>query len=327
MQSPNLPQVLIVILVAILGVCSSAQPAQTQVWPHKPVRIIVPFGPGGNTDGIARITAQRLGETFAQSFIVENRPGAGGALAAETVARSQPDGYTLFLSAMSMLAILPAMTKTPYDPVADFAPISNIGANPLVLITHPSLPAQSVGEFVTYVRAQPQKLSYVAAYGSVSHLAMAVFVKRAGLEMIPVNYRGGAAPMTDVLAGHVPTYFAPLSDVLPHRASGALRVLAVSSEKRIPQLPDVPTLNEAGFPGFRALTWNGLLAPAGTPKEIVDRIAHEIAVAMKDSKFVDRLVAFGIEPLGNGSSEFTAMIAADTRFWAEAVKIAGVQSQ
>jgi tripartite-type tricarboxylate transporter receptor subunit TctC len=315
-----------VILAAAGGL---SQPARSQGWPQKPVRIIVPFAPGGNTDGIARIVAARFGDVFGQQFIVENRPGAGGALAAEAVARSPADGYTLFLTSVSMLAVLPAMTKTSYDPVKDFAPISNIGTNPLVLITHPSLPVKTVAEFVDYVRTQPRQLSYVASsLGSLAHLSMAMFLKRAGLEMVPVSYRGGgAAPLTDVIAGHVPVYFPPLSDVLPHRTSGALRLLAVSSEKRIPQIPDIPTLSESGFPGFKSVTWNGLLAPAGTPTEIRDRIAQEVARAVQDPKFVERLASFGVDPLGNSPEEFAAMIAADIVFWAEAVKIAGVQER
>jgi len=326
MQVRHVILTLFTIIVAAVGL---NLPAQSQGWPQKPVRIIVPFAPGGNTDGIARIVASRFGDVFAQQFIVENRPGAGGALAAEAVARSPADGYTLFLTSVSMLAVLPAMTKTSYDPVKDFAPISNIGTNPLVLVTHPSFPAKTVAEFVDYVRGQPQQLSYVASsLGSLAHLSMALLLKRAGLEMIPVSYKGGgAAPLTDVIAGHVPVYFPPLSDVLPHRTSGALRLLAVSSEKRIPQIPDVPTLSEAGFPGFKSLTWNGLLAPAGTPAEIRDRMVQEVARAVKDPKFVERLESFGVDPLGNSPDEFAAMIAADIVFWAEAVKIAGLQEK
>ena len=316
---------LIVVALAALG---SSTPAHSEGWPQRPVKIIIPFAPGGNTDGIARIVAQRLGDEFAQQFIVENRPGAGGALAAEAVARAPADGYTLFLTSVSVLAVLPAMTKTPFDPVKDFVPISNIGTNPNVLVTHPGFPPKNVTEFVDYVRGQPQKLSYAAStLGSLAHLSMALFLKRAGLDMIPVTYKGGAAPVTDVIAGHVPTYFPPISDVLPHRGTGALRLLAVSSEQRAPQIPDVPTLNESGFPGFKTQTWNGLLAPAGTPKDVIDRIAREIMRAAKDPRFVERLASFGVDPLGNSPEQFAAMIAADIPFWAEAVRIAGVQER
>jgi tripartite-type tricarboxylate transporter receptor subunit TctC len=306
-----------------------ARPAQSQVWPQRPVKIIVPFAAGGNTDVIARMVAQRLGEAFGQQFVVENRPGASGTRAAEAVARSPADGYTLFVTAVSVIAIVPAMTKIPYDPVKDFAPISAIGTNPFVLVVHPGMPVNTLAEFVGYVRRQPNKFSHViAGLGGVSHLSMAMFLKRAELDLIPVTYNvGGVAPLADVIAGHVPIYLAPLSDAVPYATSGALRLLAASSEKRVPQIPDVPTFGESGFPGFKTLTWNGLLAPAGTPKEIIDRIAKEIVSATKDAKFIERLGSFGVDPLGNTPDEFAAMIAADIPFWAEAAKIAGVQEK
>jgi tripartite-type tricarboxylate transporter receptor subunit TctC len=315
--------------LVVLAALGLAHPAHSQDWPQKPVKIIVPFAPGGSSDGTARIIAQRLGGIYGQQFIVENRPGAGGTLAAEAVARSLPDGYTLFLAALPQIAVVPAMTKTSYDPVADFAPISNIGTNPFVLIVHPSMPVNTVAEFVEYVGRHPNKLAYVASnVGSLAHLSMALFLKRAGLEMTPVTYKGGgAAPLTDVIAGHVPTYFTTLSDVVPHRASGALRLLAVSSEKRARQIPDVPTMIESGFPGFKTLTWNGLMAPAGTPKEIIERIAKEVARAVRDPRIAERLIANGVDPLGNSPEEFAAQIAADIALWAEAVKIAGVQEK
>ena len=316
-------------LVAVLACVALAQPAQSQVWPQRPVKIIVPFAAGGNTDVSARIVAQRLGQAFGQQFVVENRPGAGGARAAEAVARSPADGYTLFVTSVSVIAIVPAMTKTSYDPVKDFAPISAIGTNPFVLVVHPSMPVNTLAEFVDYARRQPNKLPYVlSGVGGVGHLSMAMFLKRAELDLIPVTYSvGGAASMTDVIAGHVPIFFATLSEAVPHARSGALRLLAVSSEMRAPQIPDVPTFNEAGFPGFKALTWNGLLAPAGTPREIIDRIAKEVASTVKDPKFIERLNSMGVDPLSNTPDEFAAMIAADIPFWAEAAKIAGVQEK
>jgi tripartite-type tricarboxylate transporter receptor subunit TctC len=316
------------ILAAVVGF-SFAQPAQSQGWPQRPVRIIVPYAAGGNTDIIARIIAQRLGEVFGQQFVVENRPSGSGAVGAEAAARSPADGYTLLVAALSQIAIVPAMMKTSYDPVKSFAPISNIGTNPFVLAVHPSIPANTVAEFVDYARRQPDKLAYVSTGpGTMVHLSTVLFLQRAGLEMIPVNYKGGgAAPLTDVLAGHVKVYFANSSVVVPHAASGALRLLAISSEKRAPQIPDVPTMVESGFPGFKALTWNGLFAPAGTPKEIVDRIAKEVARAVQDPKLAERLVSNGVDPLGNSPEEFAAMIAADIAFWGEAVKIAGLEEK
>lgn len=314
--------------LVVVAAVVAGEPAWSQVWPQKPVRIVVPFAPGGNTDGIARLIAQPLGETFGQLFVVENRPGAAGAIAAEAVARAPADGQTLLMGTPSQIAIIPAMTKTPYDPVKDLAPISVVGTNPYVLVVHADLPVRTLAELAAYARRQPDKLAYAApVFGGLSHLSMLLFLKRAGLEMTPVSYKGGAAPLADVVAGHVPIYFATLSEAVSQARGGAIRLLAVSSENRVPQIADVPTFAESGFPGFKVLTRNGLMAPAGVPKETIDRIAKEVSRAVKDAKFAERLAAFGIDPLGNTPVEFAAMIAADIAMWSEAIKIAGVQEK
>lgn len=305
-----------------------AAPAQAQHWPQRPVKIIVPFAAGGHSDGMARLIAERFAEAFGQQFVVENRPGAAGVLAAEFVARSPADGYTLFMGSPSQIAITPAMTKTPYDPVKDFAPISNIGAGPFVVAIHPGVPATTIGEFVPYVRKQPGRLTYVSSgVNGMVHLSTALFLNRAGLEMLPVSYKGGTAPVADVIAGHVSMYLAILSVALPHAGSGALRLLAVSSEQRVPQIPNIPTLAESGFPGFKLVTWNGLMAPAETPKEIINRLAVATAHAVKDSKFSERLASFGVSPVGNSSEEFAAEIVSDIALWADAVRIAGAREK
>jgi tripartite-type tricarboxylate transporter receptor subunit TctC len=316
------------LLTSLAAVLATSHPAQSQGWPHKPVKIIVPFAAGGNTDIVARIVAQRLDETLGHQFVVENRPGAAGALAAETVARAPADGHTLFMATLPQMAVVPAATKTSYDPAKDFAPISNIGTNPYVLVVHPSIPARTVAEFVDYVRKQSIKLSYVASgVGSVTHLSMALFSKRAGLDMIPVMYKGGAAPLTDVIAGHVKVYFSNLSVVVPYATSGVIRLLAVSSEKRAPQIPDVPTFIESGFPGFKIVNWTGLVAPAGTPNDVIELIAKEVSRAAKDPTIANRLTSNGVDPVGSSPEEFAATIAADIVLWAEAVKTAGVQNR
>jgi tripartite-type tricarboxylate transporter receptor subunit TctC len=314
--------------LTVLAIVGLSQSARSQIWPQKPVKIIVPFAPGGNSDGIARLIAQPLGDAFGQQFVVENRPAAVGAVAAEAVARSSADGHMLLMGSPSQIAILPQTTKTAYDPVKDFAPISVIGTNPYVLVVHPRIPANTLAEFVDYARGRADKLDYVApVFGGLSHLTTVLFLKRAGLEMTPVSYKGGAAPLADVIAGHVPIYFATLSEAMSQAKSGAIRLLAVSSEKRVPQIPDVPTFAESGFPGFKALTWNGLMAPAATPRDTIDRVAKEVSHAAKDAKFAERLAAFGVDPLGNTPEEFAAMIAADIALWGEAVKIAGIQAK
>jgi tripartite-type tricarboxylate transporter receptor subunit TctC len=312
-------------LASLVLALMAAQPAYPQAWPQRPVKIIVPFAPGGNTDGIARIIAQPLTEHFGQPFVVENRPGAGGALAAEQVARSEPDGSTLLIGSPSQFSVLPAMGRAPYDPVKDFAPISVIGTNPYVLVVHRSIPARTLPEFVAYVRSQREKVTYAAPVaGGLSQLTMVLFLKRAGLDMQPVSYKGGSTPMTDVIGGHVPVYFALLSDALAHVNNDAVRLLAVSSEKRVAALANIPTVAESGFPGFKAVTWNGLLAPAGTPRDIVDGIATQVARATKDAKFIEQLAAFGVDPLGNNPQDFAAMIASDLALWSEAVKLTGL---
>jgi tripartite-type tricarboxylate transporter receptor subunit TctC len=213
-----------------------------------------------------------------------------------------------------------------YDPIKDFAPISAVGTNAFVLLVNKDFPPRSVAEFVAYVRAQPTRPAYAeGSAGSLTHLAMALFLKRAGLDMTNVSYRGNALALTDVVAGHLPTMFSNISDAMPQAAAGSVRLLAVSSKARAPRLPDVPTIAESGFPGYDVLTWNGLMAPAATPKEIVDKIATEIARAVKDPQFVARLNQYGADPLGNTPAEFGAMIAAETALWTDTVKSLGLK--
>jgi tripartite-type tricarboxylate transporter receptor subunit TctC len=303
-----------------------AAQAQAQLWPQRPVRIIVPYTAGGNSDGIARMVAQRLGDAFGQTFVVENRLGANGALATEAVARSAADGYTLLWAVTPPVAINPALTKVNYDPIKDFAPISAVAVNAFVLVVNKSFPPKTVAEFIADVRAQPNKLSYSeSGVGSLTHLTMALFLNRAGLQMTNVSYRGNAPALTDVVAGHLPAMFSSIADAIPQAAAGSIRLLAVSSKERAPQLPDIPTVAESGFPGFNVLTWNGLMAPAGTPKDVVDKIAAEIGHSVKDPQFAARLDQYGVDPLGNTPAEFGAMVAADTALWAETVQSLGLK--
>ena len=302
--------------------------AKAQEWPQRPVTIIVPYAAGGNTDGIARITAQRLSEALGGNFVIENRPGAGGALAAETVAKSAPDGNTLFLTALGVMAIVPAINPVRYDSQKNFAPISNIATNPFVLVVNKDVPVKTLKEFVDYVRARNGQLTYGSAgIGSLNHLTMALFLKRAGLEMTHVVYKGNAPALADVVAGHIPAMFSNFSDALPQAKAGHVRMIALSSDKRATLAPDVPTVAESGYPGFNVLTWNGLMAPAGTPKPIIDKVASVITTAVKDPKFATRLSEFGVDPLGNTPEEYQAMLARDIVTWAEAVEVAGAKQK
>lgn len=314
---------------AIAITISAALPqAMADDWPDKPVTVIVPFAAGGNTDGIARMTAQHLSDAFGKQFVVENRPGAGGAIAADIVAKAKPDGYTLFLTALPVMAIVPVINKVRYDSLKDFTPISNVATNAFVLVVNKDLPVKTLAEFVDYVKARQGKLSYGSAgIGSLNHLSMALFLKRAGLDMTHVPYKGNAPALSDVVAGHIPAMFSNLSDALPQAQGGTVRMLAVSSKARSPQAPQVPTVAESGYAGFNVLTWNGLMGPAGLPQAIVDKIAKEMGGAVKNPTFAQRLDKFGVEPLGNTPAEYKSMLAEDMDDWAKALKLAGISQQ
>ena len=314
--------------IALLLACVAfSASAQTQ-WPQKPVKVIVPFPPGGVTDSLARITADWLTQRLGQPVVAENRPGASGAIAAELVARAEPDGYTLFSAATPQLAIVPHVQKIGYDPVRDFAPISIVGTNPFALGCNQKLAATNLKQLVDYARAHPGELSYASpGSGSVGHLTMELFLARAGLKMEPVLYKGGGPAMADVIAGHVPCYFGNLNEILPHAGGGKINVLAVSGETRVPQLPQVPTVAEQGYPGFRTLTWNGYVAPAATPRAVVERVAREIAAGCKDAAFTARLEKIGVDPVCSTPAAFTQAINEDLMIWKEAVAVAGIKPQ
>jgi tripartite-type tricarboxylate transporter receptor subunit TctC len=317
-------QILFAAVLALL--CGSVPDARSQDWPQKPVRLIVPFPPGGVTDNIARASADWLTRRLGQNVIVENRPGASGAIAVELVARAPADGYTLLMAPLPPMAILPAMTRTSYDPVKDFAPITIVGSNVFALAVHRSLPADTLPKFVSFVKARPGQVSYASAgSGTVSHLTMALFMQRAGLDMVHVPYKGGGPAVADAIAGHVYLYFGNLSEVIPHAGGNRIRVLAVSGEKRAPQLPRVPTVAESGYPGFRTSTWNGIAAPARTPQPVIERIAREMRPAAQDAGFTAKLQVIGVDAICGTPDEFARTLKADMPVWAEAVRISGAR--
>jgi tripartite-type tricarboxylate transporter receptor subunit TctC len=314
--------------LAVVGLPAGQAQAPAQSWPQRPVRIIVPFPAGGSSDVAARILARQFEVAFGQPFVVENRPGASGVLAADAVAHASADGYVLLMATTAQIAVLPHITKVSYDAVNDFAPISVVATNPFVLMVHPSLAARTVGEFVAFARAQPQPLSYASSgIGSIGHLSMGLFLQRARLAMTAVSYKGGAAQLNDVIAGHVKVTMLNLSAVAPFASSDALRLLAVTSEKRAPQLPNVSALQEAGFAGFAVSNCEGLMVPAGTDRQIIARLAAETARAVHEPKVAALLAANGLEPVGSSPPEFTAMIAADAPLWSEAVKHSGLKAE
>jgi tripartite-type tricarboxylate transporter receptor subunit TctC len=317
-------------LFVLTAVVVAAGAALAQSWPQRPVKVLVPFAAGGNIDVMGRLAASRLSEAFGQQFVVENRVGGNGIIATEAVARAGADGNTLLWASTSVIAIFPAITKVGYDPVKDLAPVSLFSVAPQVLIVNPKLPAQNVPEFIAYVKAQKDKLAYAGGGGpgSASNLLMSLFLKRAGLEMTNVSYRGTAPALTDLIAGHIPTMFVPISEALPQARAGLIRMLAVSSGTRSREAPEVPTIAEQGFPGFDMASWTGMMAPAGTPKEIIDGMAGEFARALKDPQFVAHMEKAGAEPAADASpAAFATFIAKEIPLWGEAVKIAGVTLQ
>jgi tripartite-type tricarboxylate transporter receptor subunit TctC len=312
----------------LLGGFAFNAPTQAQEWPQRTVKIIFPYPPGTAVDGIARLLAQRLSDAFGKPFIIENRPGANGTIAADAAASSSPDGYTLFWATTPQIAITPFMMATPYDPIKSFAPISAVMENTFVLLVNSSMPVATIGQFVDYVRAKPGKLNYAEqGIGSIGHLSMALLLNRAKLDMANVTYKGNAPALTDVIANHVPTMFSLLSDAKAQASSGAVRLIAVSSAKRTPQAPNIPTIAESGYPGFNTGSWHGLMAPAGTPEAIIDRIAAEVARSVKDAEFNERMVKLGVDPLGTSPQEFAKMVSDDVAMWREALKIANIKMQ
>ena len=300
--------------------------AHAQSWPQKPVKVIVPFPPGGVTDAVARITADWLTQRLGQAVVAENRPGASGAIAAEAVARAEPDGYTLLSAAAPQLAVVPYVQKINYDPIKDFAPISIVGANSFVLGCNANVPAKTLKELIDLAR--PGQLNYASpGQGSVGHLSMALLLARAGVKMEAVLYKGGGPAVADMVAGHVPCYFGNLNELLPHVGSGRVRLLATSGSQREATLPDVPTVAEQGYPGFRTATWNGYVAPANTPRAVVDHLAREIGAACKDAAFAARLNKIGVDPVCGTPAEFSRSIAEDLAIWKEAVQAAGIKPQ
>jgi tripartite-type tricarboxylate transporter receptor subunit TctC len=313
---------------SLLALCLLAVPglALAQAWPDRPLRLLVPFAPGGVTDSIGRLSAEFMGARLGQSVVVENRTGAGGAIAVEAVARARADGYTLLTASASQMVMLPALARVPYDAARDFAPISIIGANPQVLAVSARIGVNTLPEFIAYLRANPGRVNYSSGgNGSSNHLAMALLLHRAGVSAEHLPYRGGAPAMQALLAGDVAAYFGNPSDIIPHQGGPAIRVLAVAGGERMAALPGVPTVAEQGFPNFRAETWNGIAAPAGTPEAAITRMAEILATACADAPFRAALERMGTVPVCSTPAQFRAAMERDGPQWAELVRVAGLK--
>jgi len=287
--------------------------AHADDYPAKPIRLIVPFAPGGGNDTVARLIGDALGKRLGQPIVVDNRAGAGGVVGAEAAAKSPADGYTLFLGGVGSHAINPNLHKDlPYDPIRDFAPVSLLASAPLVLVVHPSVPAQSVQQLIEWAKSHPGKLNYASnGNGSSSHLAAVMFSSLAGIEMVHIPYKGLSPALTDLLSGHDQLMFSSAVAILPHVRAGKLRILAVTSKKRMELLPDVPTIAESGLPNYETSSWYGILAPAGTRPEIVRRLHDEIVKVLAQDDVRKVLAQEGAEPFGNSPEEFAEFIRAE----------------
>ena len=319
---------------AALALClgAFAAPAFAQAWPSKPVRIVVPFAPGGTTDILARALAPELGKAFGQTFIIENKPGAGGNTGADLVAKSPPDGYTLLMGTVGTQAINPALyPKMPYDAVKDFMPISLFAGVPNVLVINPAKATAykitDVKSLIAYAKANPGKLNMASSGNGTSiHLSGELFKSMTGTYMLHFPYRGSGPALLDLIGGTMDVMFDNLPSALPQIKAGKLTALAVTSSERSAALPDVPTIAEAGpVKGYEASSWFGLLAPAGTPPDIVNRLQQETAKALATPALKDRLVSQGAIPSGNTPAQFTQFIAAETKKWAQVVKASGAK--
>jgi tripartite-type tricarboxylate transporter receptor subunit TctC len=302
---------------------------QAQSYPARPVRIIVPFAAGGGTDIVARTVGAKLGEGLGQTVIVDNRAGAAGTIGTELAAKSAPDGYTLLMGSNGPLAIGPGLhAKLPYDPLRDFAPVALITTMPFLMVVHPSLPVRSVKALVALAKARPGQLNYASpGSGSSTHLAMELFKSMAGVDIVHVPYKGVAPAATDLISGQVQMMSGDLNTLMPHVKSGKMRPLAVTGAARSALLPDMPTLNEAGVPGYEASGWFGMLAPAATPREIVRRLNGEIVKTLASVELRKRLAGLGGEVAGGTPERFAAHLRQEITKWSKVIRSIGLNAE
>ena len=312
-----------VMAIALIGLAGSVLAQQT--YPNKPIRIITPYPPGGTTSPIARIVGEKLTETWGQQVLVENRGGGNTIIGVEAAAKSAPDGYTLLLVVQTHV-IVPSLMPTPYDPIKDFAPIGTVSKTELTLVVHPSVPANNLQEFIAYVKSKPGQINYASSGGgTTTHLAAALFEYRTGTKMQHIPYKGGGPAMTDLVGGQVQAYFQSPLVVMPFVKAGKIKGIAISGETRFPGMPQVPTFTEGGMPGFELGIWYGILAPAGTPREIVDKLSAELAkiLAMPDVKA--KLANQGMDPFISTQAQFKALMVADLARFAQVIKAANIK--
>jgi tripartite-type tricarboxylate transporter receptor subunit TctC len=314
-------------LAAALAVMALPWHAQAQSYPNKPVKLVAPSTPGDAPDVIARLVADKLSTALGQQFVVENRPGAGGVVGSDYVAKAAPDGYTLIMGNAGSHGINAAVyAKLPYDIQKDFAPVSQIAIAPNVMVINPSVPANSVAEFIAYAKANPGKLSYASGgNGSSAHMSMELFKSMAGIDIQHVPYKGSSPALTDVVSGQVVAFIGNMPPTVPLIKAGKLRALAVTTRSRSALMPELPTIAEAGLPGFETVAWFGVLAPAATPPDVVNKLSAEIARIAKSPEIRDKLVAMGAEPVGSTPEEFKAVIDRDIAKWKPLAQKVGIK--
>jgi tripartite-type tricarboxylate transporter receptor subunit TctC len=311
---------------AVIGVPAVANAQQK--YPEKPIRFVVPYPAGGPLDTVARLLGQRVSEAVKQPVVVDNKPGAGGNIGAADVARAAPDGYTILMGAVATHAINPTLyASIPYDPVRDFLPVTQVASTPNVLVVNPSVPAANVREFIAYAKANPGKLNFGSgSTGSAGHLAGELFKSMAGVEMTHVPYKGAAPAMNDLVGGQIQLMFDNLASSLGQVRAGRIKALAVTTAKRTALAPELPTVAESGRPGFDISTWFGIFVPAGTPRDVVERLHAEFTRALAEPQVREKMVALGAEPVGNKPEEFAAYIRAEADKYARVIKASGAKA-
>lgn len=312
--------------IALLSITLPAV-AMAQAYPSRSVRVLVGVPPGGTNDVVARLVSQKLSAQLGQQFVVENRGGAGGNIAGEIVAKSPPDGYTIYMASVGAIAINPSFyPNMPYDTLRDLAPISQLTSVPQLLVVHPSVPANDVKQLIAYARAKPGQLNFASgSSGSAIHLAGEMFKTMAGLSMVHIPYKGSNPAMLDLLAGRVSLMFDQIVTSLPLVQQGKLRALGVTTLQRSPIAPDIPTIAEAGLPGYEISTWHGLFAPGATPRDIVNRLSSEAAKALQSKDIHEKYLALGADPVSSTPEQFAAYLKSDIAKWAKVIKDSGAK--
>ena len=313
---------------ACLAFVLAAAGAHAQPWPSKPIKMVVPFPAGGPTDVMTRVLSEKLAQAVGHPVVVDNKPGAGGSIGSDLVAKSAPDGYTLLMATSSTHSIGPYLGKLPYDPERDFTPIVYVGKATNILVVSPSLPVDNVAKLIEHAKQNPGKLNYATSgIGSISHLTSEMFAAMAGVKLTHVPYKGTQLSMPDLMSGQVSMLFDSVLTAKPHIDAKRIKALAISSRERSPLVPDIPTLSESGLPGFDSWTWFGIFGPAGTPRAVVDRVNAELNRIVNDPAVRERLAQLGFDTAGGSPAQFAAIVESEARKWSKVIRDANVKPE